>query len=85
MNNNDDVFLKQMKGVNPIKKNNRIKKDDPKTSYKTEKKKIIKPKKIITPNVSTGIKKSEFLLEKIDLKKAIKKMLIDSASAPIKV
>ena len=38
MNNNDDVFLKQMKGVNPIKKNNRIKKDDPKTSYKTEKK-----------------------------------------------
>ena len=25
MNNNDDVFLKQMKGVNPIKKNNRIK------------------------------------------------------------
>ena len=27
MNNNDDVFLKQMKGVNPIKKNNRIKKD----------------------------------------------------------
>jgi DNA-nicking Smr family endonuclease len=73
MNNNDDVFLKQMKGVNPIKKNNRIKKDDPKTSYKTEKKNIIKPKKIITPNVSTGIKKSEFLLEKIDLKKAIKK------------
>ena len=73
MNNNDDVFLKQMKGVNPIKKNNRIKKDDPKTSYKTEKKNIIKPKKIITPNVSTGIKKSEFFLEKIDLKKGIKK------------
>ena len=73
MNNNDDVFLKQMKGVNPIKKNNRIKKDDPKTSYKTENKNIIKPKKIITPNASTGIKKSEFFLEKIDLKKAIKK------------
>ena len=28
MNNSDDVFLKQMKGVNPIKKNNRIKKED---------------------------------------------------------
>ena len=73
MNNNDDVFLKQMKGVNPIKKNNRIKKDDPKTSYKTENKNIIKPKKIITPNVSTVTKKSEFFLEKIDLKKGIKK------------
>ena len=73
MNNNNDVFLKQMKGVSPIKKNNRIKKDDPKTSYKTEKKNIIKPKKIIKPNVSMGIKKSEFFLEKIDLKKGIKK------------
>ena len=27
MNNSDDFFLKQMKGVSPIKKNNRIKKD----------------------------------------------------------
>ena len=31
MNNNDDVFLKQMKGVNPIKKKNRVKKEEPKT------------------------------------------------------
>ena len=38
MNNSDDVFLKQMRGVNPIKKNNRIKKADPKTSYKYGKK-----------------------------------------------
>ena len=59
MNNNDDVFLKQMKGVNPIKKNNRIKKDDPKTNYKTEKKNIIKPKKNITPKVNKKIKKKE--------------------------
>ena len=28
MNNNDDVFLKQMKGVSPIKKNNKIKKEE---------------------------------------------------------
>ena len=35
MNNSDDIFLKQMKGVNPIKKNNRIKKEDPKTNYKS--------------------------------------------------
>ena len=73
MNNNDDVFLKQMKGVSPIKKNNRIKKEDPKTSYKYEKKNIVKQKKTITPNVSTEIKNSEFFLEKIDLKKRIKK------------
>ena len=73
MNNSDDVFLKQMKGVNPIKKNNRIKKEDPKTNHKLTKKNIIKKKKIVTPNVNTVIKNSEFSLEKIDLKKGIKK------------
>ena len=73
MNNSDDVFLKQMKGVNPIKKNNRIKKENPKTNYKSGKKNITKQKKIITPNVSTANKKREFFLEKIDLKKENKK------------
>ena len=73
MNNSDDVFLKQMKGVNPIKKNNRIKKEDPKINHKSRKKNITKQKKIITPNVSKPIKNSEFFLEKIDLKKGIKK------------
>jgi DNA-nicking Smr family endonuclease len=73
MNNGDDVFLKQMKGVNPIKKNNRIKKEDPKINYKPIKKKILKQKKIMTPNVNTSNKKSKFFLEKIDLKKGIKK------------
>ena len=71
--NNDDVFLKQMKGVSPIKKNNRIKKEDIKTNNKSVKKSIVKQKKIITPNISTVIKNREFLLEKIDLKKGIKK------------
>jgi DNA-nicking Smr family endonuclease len=73
MNNSDDVFLKQMKGVSPIKKNNRIQKDDPKTNYKSGKKNILKQKKVITPNVNIAIKNSEFFLEKIDLKKGIKK------------
>jgi DNA-nicking Smr family endonuclease len=73
MNNKDDIFLKQMKGVSPIKKNNRIKKEDLKTNYKSGKKNIVKQKKVITPNVSTAIKNSEFFLEKIDLKKGIKK------------
>ena len=73
MNNNNDVFLKQMKGVSPIKKNNRIKKEDPKINYKSRKKNIVKKQEVITPNVSTVIKNSEFSLEKIDLKKGIKK------------
>jgi DNA-nicking Smr family endonuclease len=73
MNNDDDVFLKQMKGVSPIKKNNKIKKEGIKISHKSGKKNIVKQKKIITPIVSTVIKNSEFLLEKIDLKKGIKK------------
>ena len=38
MNSSDDVFLKQMKGVSPIKKNNRIKKEDLKQSINLEKK-----------------------------------------------
>ena len=73
MNKNDDVFLKQMKGVNPIKKNNRIKKEDPKINYKSEKKNIVKKQEAITLNVSTVIKNSKFSLEKIDLKKGNKK------------
>ena len=73
MNNNNDVFLKQMKGVSPIKKNNRVKKEDLKTNYKSGKKNIQKKQEVITSNVSTVIKNSEFYLEKIDLKKGIKK------------
>ena len=46
MNNNNDFFLKQMKGVSPIKKNNRIKKEDPKINYKSEKKNLFYFEKI---------------------------------------
>ena len=73
MNKNDDVFLKQMMGVIPIKKNNKIKKEVIKTNHKYGKKNTVKQKKVIKPNVSTVIKNSEFSLEKIDLKKGIKK------------
>ena len=38
MNNNDDVFLKQMRGVSPIKKNNRVKNEEPKKNHTTIKK-----------------------------------------------
>ena len=70
MNNKDDFFLKQMKGVSPIKKNNRVKKDEPKTKYTTIKKNNTKQ---TTANPDKNIKNSEFNLEKIGLKKGIKK------------
>ena len=73
MNNSDDVFLKQMRGVSPIKKNNRIKKENLKTNYKPIKKKIVKQKNIKTSNFNEKKKNTEFFLEKIDLKKGIKK------------
>ena len=73
MNNNNDFFLKQMKGVSPIKKNDRIKKEDRKVNYQSEKKNVVEKPEVITSNVNTLIKNSEFSLEKIDLKKGIKK------------
>ncbi len=73
MNNSDDFFLKQMKGVNPIKKNNRVKKENNNTIYKTVKKNIAQEKTNKQLNTSTPIKNSEFSLAKIDLRKAVKK------------
>ena len=73
MNNSDEFFLKQMKGVNPIKKNNKIEKEITKTNYKTIKKNTVKKKNTVAKDVNTTIKKTEFFLEKIDLKKGIKK------------
>ena len=58
--NGDDVFLKQMKGVSPIKKNNRIKKENPKINHKPRKKNIAKQKDNKAPNVSVTIKNTEF-------------------------
>ena len=73
MNNNDDVFLKQMKGVNPIKKNNRVRKENPKIAYKSLKKTKVKETNTISINPDTIIKKSEFNLERVNIKKGIKK------------
>ena len=73
MNDNDDFFLTQMKGVNPIKKNNKIKRENPKTKLKLTKNKTKKHNNIKVKNINTAIKKSEFFLENIDLKKGIKK------------
>ena len=73
MNNSDNAFLKQMKGVSPIKKNNRIKKEDPKTNHKPVKKNIVKQKNTKVPNTNTTTKNTEFFLENIYLKKGIRK------------
>ena len=35
MNNSNDVFLKEMKGVSPIKKNDRIKKEEPTIKHRS--------------------------------------------------
>jgi len=73
MNNNDDVFLKQMKGVKPIKKNNRVGKENPKTPYKVVKKTKVKQTNTTITKPETIIKKTEFDLERVSIKKSIKK------------
>ena len=73
MNDDNDIFINQMRGVTPLKKNNKIKKERPITNYKPIKKKINKQNKTNSPSSYMEIKKSEFHLEKADLKKAIKK------------
>ena len=82
MNNNDDFFLKQMKGVNPIKKNNKIKKESQELNYKPlnlhqAKKSQTKQENNKSHNPNNNIKNSKFNLEKIDLKKSIKKGLFN--------
>ena len=73
MNHSDDFFLKQMKGVRPIKKNNKLEKERPLKNIKKTKK-TKKNKDLNLPNL-THFKKSssEFNLENIKIKKNIKK------------
>ncbi len=76
MKNSDDFFLKQMRGVSPIKKNNKVNKEASKTNYtfvKTNKTNKINQTGNKFFNPKKTIKNSEFNLEKVDLKKGIKK------------
>ena len=73
MKNNDDVFLKQMKGVSPIKRNHRVKKEELKTKHTVLKKNKTKLTSAIPPIADKVIKNSKFKLEKVSLKKGIKK------------
>jgi len=73
MNNDDDIFLKKMKGVSPIKKNNKVKKEELIKNYKFVNKKKTKNTNTKPNNSDKKIKNSEFNLEKMDLKKSIRK------------
>ena len=77
MSDNNDIFLKQMKGVKLIKKKNRIEKKTP--NIIAIKSKKPKGKKITTVDLKPSIKlvektkEPEYILQNINIKKGIKK------------
>ena len=75
MNDSEDIFLKQMKGVSPIKKNNRIQKTKLTVNKNITNVNDNKKKQITTTNIKLESleKKSEFILENLKIKKNIKK------------
>ena len=76
MNDNNDFFLKQMKGVSPIKKNNRIEKQ--KSVIKKQViKKPLKKLNVSTTSINNKIfdKQPKFDLESINIRKNLKKKL----------
>ncbi len=74
MNNEDDLFLKQMKGVTPIKKNNKLSGQKKKIKNKTikENKKITKVKTPVS-EPKHNLKQPKLTLEKTSIGKNIKK------------
>tara|TARA_B100001250_G_C19756112_1_gene770174 strand:+ start:843 stop:1388 length:546 start_codon:yes stop_codon:yes gene_type:complete len=78
MNDTDDYFLKQMKGVSPIKKNNRIENNKPKSNkIKNNKPLKKKPKTKMVISTETTTKKHDFKLENVNIKKSIKRRSIN--------
>ena len=72
----NDFFLKQMRGVNPIKKNNKIEKEKPIAKNQITKKITQLKKNHLTIKSTAKIfKNSKFDLENINIKKNIKKKL----------
>ena len=76
MSDNNDLFLKKMKGVTPIKKNNKIKKQILKTTNKFINKNTENKPNPNTNKPITSFKTQNFTLEKIGIKKNIKKGLM---------
>ena len=76
MNNNDDFFLKKMRGVKPIKKNNKVEKEKPKTNTrstkKTKKTNINKDLKATT-HTPPKTPSPELSFESINIKRKVKK------------
>ena len=69
----DDFFLKQMKGVNPIKKNNKVEREKPKIK-KNIISKINKTNKTESETMpSKNFRRPTFSLETLNIKKNIKK------------
>ncbi len=78
MSNDGDYFLKQMKGVSPIKKTNKVEKRKQKSkNIKNNKSNQNKTSPINPPKPTTTIKKHEYKLENINIKKSIKKRSIN--------
>ena len=78
MNDTDDYFLKQMKGVSPIKKTNKVEKRKPKSkNNKNNKSNQNRTSRTNPPKPTTAIKKHEYKLENINIKKSIKKRSIN--------
>ena len=79
MNENDNFFLKQMKGVSPLKKNHKVeKKTISANKIKVFKKNYIKEDdEIISNKIKENIKNTEFNLERVGLKKNIKKGFLE--------
>ena len=73
MKDENDLFLKKMKGVIPMKKSNKLKNEQPKETNTNIKKKLKITKKIDKKTKPKKIYKTEFVLEKISIKKNIKK------------
>ena len=76
MSDDNDLFLKKMKGVTPIKKNNKIKKQILKTTKKFINKNTENKPNPNTNKPKTNLKTKNFKLEKINIKKNIKRRLI---------
>lgn len=75
MTDSEDFFLKQMKGVNPIKKNNKVEKKKPKAikNFLIKDKEIKNNNKILKTETKINITKSDYILENVNIKKSIKK------------
>ena len=75
MNDGNELFLKQMKGVTQIKKNDRVRNTNIKKTTKWTKNKS-KPNTILEKSSTTKIQNTNLSLERVSIKKNIKKNIL---------